>query len=41
MLSLVASTDDQAIARKYIDLLRERRFDEIEQADLVHPLWCR
>ena len=35
MLSLVASNDDQAIARNYIDLLRERRFDEIEQA--THP----
>lgn len=31
MLSMVASTDDEAVAKKYIDLLRERRFDEIEQ----------
>jgi hypothetical protein len=35
MLSLIASTDDQAVARKYIELLRDRRFDEIEQA--THP----
>jgi hypothetical protein len=32
LLSMIASTDDQAMARKYIDLLRDGRFDEIEQA---------
>jgi hypothetical protein len=35
MLSLIASTEDQAVARKYIELLRDRRFDEIEQ--VTHP----
>jgi hypothetical protein len=32
LLSVIASTEDQALATRYIDLLRARRFEEIEQA---------
>lgn len=32
LLSAIASTEDQALATKYIDLMRAHRFEEIEQA---------